>query len=96
MVVSPYTAHFQIPGWQSPLALISYYGELAADIALANPWSIEQEALYWYPRQMSTFDVTGEQLESSFKILYGAVGTCNVPLTFIEEREDAGLPVLII
>ena len=93
MVVSPYTAHFQIPGWQSPLALISYYGELAADIALANPWSIEQEALYWYPRQMSTFDVTGEQLESSFKILYGAVGTCNVPLTFIEEREDAGLPV---
>lgn len=93
MVVSPYTAHFQIPGWQSPLAMISYYGELAADNSLANPWAIEQEAVYWYPRQMSTFDVTGEQMELSFRVLYGGVGTCNVPLTFIEEREQAGLPV---
>lgn len=93
MVVSPYTAHFQVPGWQSPLGMISYYGELAADIALANPWSIEQEAIYWYPRQMSTFDVTGQQLETSFKVMYGGVGTCNVPLTFIEEREKAGKPV---
>lgn len=93
MVVSPYTAHFQIPGWQSPLAMISYYGELTTDIGLANPWAIEQEAIYWYPRKMSTFDVTGEQTEASFKVLYGGVGTCNVPLTFIEERENAGLPV---
>lgn len=90
MVVSPYTAHFQVSGWQSPLAMISYYGELTTDLSFANPWAIEQEAVYWYPRKMSTFDVTGEQTELSFRILYGALGTCNTPITFVEDKEKAG------
>ena len=63
MVVSPYTAHFQMQGWGSPMATIAFYGEWAADLTFANPWSIEQEAVYWYPRQMSTYDPTGSNTE---------------------------------
>lgn len=93
MVVSPYTAHFQMQGWGSPMATIAFYGEWAADLTFANPWSIEQEAVYWYPRQMSTYDPTGSNTEMVFKILYGALGTCNTPITFVEDKENAGQEV---
>jgi hypothetical protein len=93
MVVSPYTAQFQLPEWQSPLGITSFYGELVADLTFVNPWTVEQETPYWYSRHISSFDVTGEKTEESFKVMYGAIGTCNVPLSFIEGKENAGEPV---
>lgn len=95
-VTSPYNALFQFPGWQSPIGMISYYGELVGDIAFANPFSIEQEAIKWYPRQISTFDVTGNQMEGTFQCLYLAINNVNIPLAVIEEKEAANLPVFTI
>lgn len=91
-VADPYTTLFQNPNWQSPIGIIPYYQELAADLTVVNPWgSYEQEALYWYPRKMSEYDVTGEQMEKTFVVLYRAVTSTNNPLTFLEEKEAEGV-----
>ena len=44
------------------------------------------------PRQMSTFDVTGQQFEKTFSILYRSVTGATSPLTYIEEKEKKGEP----
>ena len=55
-VADPYNTLFQNPNWQAPIGIIPYYQELVADLSTVNPQgAYEQEALYWYPRQMSTF-----------------------------------------
>lgn len=93
-VADPYNTLFQNPNWQSPIGIIPYYQELVADLSTVNPQgAYEQEALYWYPRQMSTFDVTGQQFEKTFSILYRAVTGATSPLTYIEEKEANNEPV---
>ena len=90
-VADPYNTLFQNPNWQAPIGIIPYYQELVADLSTVNPQgAYEQEALYWYPRQMSTFDVTGQQFEKTFSILYRAVTGATSPLTFIEEKQANG------
>lgn len=93
-VADPYNTLFQNPNWQAPIGIIPYYQELVADLSTVNPQgAYEQEALYWYPRQMSTFDVTGQQFEKTFSILYRAVTGATSPLTYIEEKEANNEPV---
>ena len=93
-VADPYNTLFQNPNWQAPIGIIPYYQELVADLSTVNPQgAYEQEALYWYPRQMSTFDVTGQQFEKTFSILYRSVTGATSPLTYIEEKEKKGEPV---
>ena len=92
MVISTYAAHF-LTGWYAPAGLIPYYSELAGDLAFVNMWSIEQEAIPWYPRKMSTYDVSGDQCKMTYQALYQALFNCNGPLTTIETREAAGQPV---
>ena len=41
---------------------------------------------------MSTFDVTGQQFEKTFSILYRSVTGATSPLTYIEEKEKKGEP----
>ena len=80
-VADPYNTLFQNPNWQAPIGIIPYYQELVADLSTVNPQgAYEQEALYWYPRQMSTFDVTGQQFEKTFSILYRSVTGATSPL----------------
>lgn len=91
-VISTYSAHF-LTGWYAPTGIIPYYSELAGDLAFVNMWSIEQEAIPWYPRKMSTYDVSGDQCKMTYQALYQALFNCNVPLSTIESREAAGEPV---
>jgi hypothetical protein len=91
-VISAYSAHF-LTGWYAPTGLIPYYSELAGDLTFVNMWSIEQEAIPWYPRKMSTYDVSGDQCKMTYQALYQALFNCNGPITTIETREAAGQPV---
>lgn len=91
-VISAYSAHF-LTGWYAPAGLIPYYSELASDLTFVNMWAIEQEAIYWYPRKMSTYDISGEQCKMTYQSLFQALFNCNGPITTIETREAAGEPV---
>lgn len=94
-VINPYWAFSTGMGWNSAAGLMAFVNEMASDITYANPFAgYEQDGIVYYTRNFpGSSDPEEMQLRGTWAGFYTVITGCNAPLTYIEEREEAGQPV---
>jgi len=84
-----YKALFNSVVWQDPHAMTIVKDFVVSDLTDHIPDRLEHGFIFWYPRVFDK-ESTGTLDETSWQVLYRAVTAANAPLTFLEDKLEAG------
>ena len=84
-----YKGLFYSDNWTDAQAMVAFRDFVASDISDHIPDRLEHSAIFWFPREFD-YETTGSEDEKAWAALYRTVTSTNAPLTFLEEKQEAG------
>ena len=85
-----YKALFYSVNWQDPQTMTVLRDYVVSDLTDHIPDRLEHGFISWFPRNFGN-ETTGTLDDTSWQVFYRAVTAANGPLTFLEEKMDAGV-----
>jgi hypothetical protein len=84
-----YKGLFYSNNWTDAQAMAAFRDFVVSDLSDHIPSKLEHSAIFWYPRKFD-YETTDSEDEDAWEALYRAVTATNAPLSFLEQKQEAG------